>query len=254
MAKPREDLSAVAGLYPSETVCRGSDNFGSPGTYDTMTDAVQESLIDQLRPVLSDGRVGTYLTAAGFDEDRALRLYVWNAIIGEAFHLPIQAAEVGLRNRISNALSQLYGADWWKDPAFIHLLQGDRERLNDIETARRRIQRRGSSLVTGQVVATLSFGFWVGMLQPRYNIDVWSRQLRTAFSSLPPGKSRYDLADSAKRVADLRNRIWHHEPIFRMNLMDEFSAVMELLAWVCPIKAAWIRPQCRVTALMRQKP
>jgi hypothetical protein len=219
-----------------------------------MTEAVQQSLIDQLRPVLSDGRVGTYLTAAGFDEERALRLYVWNALVGEAFHLPIQAVEVGLRNRVSNALTALYGPDWWSDAGFLKLLQGDRERLADIETAKRRINGRGSPLVTGQVVATLSFGFWVGMLQPRYNPDVWSRQLRLAFLSFPTEKSRYDLAASAKRVADLRNRIWHHEPIFRMNLLEEFSGVMELLSWVCPIKAAWIKPQCRVPGLMRQKP
>lgn len=126
-----------------------------------MADAVQQSLIDQLRPVMSDGRVGTYLTAAGFDEDRALRLYVWNALAGEAFHLPIQAVEVALRNRINGALCRLFGADWWRDAGFLHL--ADRERRGDISTATRRIANRGAALVTGQMVASLSFGFWVGV-------------------------------------------------------------------------------------------
>jgi len=30
MSEPREDLSAVAGLYPSETVCDAVTNLGSP--------------------------------------------------------------------------------------------------------------------------------------------------------------------------------------------------------------------------------
>lgn len=217
-----------------------------------MIDAVQESLIDQLRPTISADRLGTYLTAAGFKEDRALRLYIWNAHVGEAFHLPIQATEVGLRNRINAALVTEFGADWWQDAKFLSL--GDRERKADIETARRRISNRGATLCTAQIVATLSFGFWIGLLQPRYNPDVWSKHLRASFPSLPADKSRYDLADAAKRVADLRNRIWHHEPVFRMDLSEEYAAVRQLLSWICPVKEGWVRPECRVPALLRQKP
>lgn len=217
-----------------------------------MTGAVQQSLIDQLRPVISDDRLGTYLTAAGFDADRALRLYVWNALVGEAFHLPIQAVEVGLRNRINGALCAKFGADWWQEPKF--LLIADRERKEDISLALRRIKKRGAKATTGQIVATLSFGFWVGMLQARYNPPIWGGQLRTAFPSLPADRNRYDLAAAAKRIADFRNRIWHHEPIVKMNLSAEFAAVMDLLAWICPVKAAWVRPHCRVQVLLRQKP
>ena len=217
-----------------------------------MTEAVQESLIDQLRPVLSEGRLGTYLTAAGFDEDRALQLYLWNAAIGEAFHLPIQAVEVALRNRISGALIHVYGGDWWKNPDFLKL--AERERKADLATAQRRIGNRGTPLVTGQIVASLSFGFWVGMLQAAYNPPIWGAMLRPTFGSLPADKNRYDLVAQAKRVADLRNRIWHHEPIIKMSLSEEYAAVMLLLGWLCPIKQAWIRPKCRVPALLREKP
>ena len=212
----------------------------------------QQTLIDQLRPSISNDRLGTYLTAAGFSEERALRLYVWNAYVGEAFHLPIQGVEVGLRNRVNSALCAKFGQDWWNERKFLTI--ADRERKIDIETAQRRIKNRGSQTVTSQIVANLSFGFWVGLLQPRYNPDVWSSFLRASFQNLPPEKNRFDLAASAKRVNDLRNRIWHHEPIFRMDLSDEFRAVMELLGWICPIKAAWIRPQCRVPQVLRQKP
>lgn len=212
----------------------------------------QQSLIDQLRPTLSSDRIGTYLTASGFDEQRALKLYIWNAHIGEAFHVAIQGAEVGLRNRIDSGFSTVFGPEWWQNPAFLRNL--DHEGAKDIETAKKRIRNRGSTLSTGQMIATLSFGFWVGALQPRFNPPVWASHLRTSFPDLPPSNSRYDLAAEAKRVRDLRNRIWHHEPIFRMNLSDEHASVMRLLTWVCPIKAGWIRPLCRVPQLLRQKP
>ncbi|MGH9591788.1 MAG: hypothetical protein ACRD5L_01760 [Bryobacteraceae bacterium] len=217
-----------------------------------MADLDQESLIDRLRPSLSAERLGTYLTAAGFDEDRALKLYIWNAYIGEAFHLPIQAVEVGLRNRVNSALCATFGVDWWQEHRFRRL--ADREHIRDLDTAAQRLAKRGVALATPQMVATLSFGFWVGALDARYNPEIWSRQLRSSFPDFSPAKSRYDLADAAKRVANLRNRIWHHEPIFRMDLSAEYAAVMEMLAWICSSKVAWIRPQCRVPAVLREKP
>ncbi len=213
---------------------------------------VQITLFETLRRSISADRLGTYLKAAGFDQQRALKLYVWNAYMGEAFHLPVQGVEVALRNCVNAGLCIKFGENWWEAPSFLKI--ADHERKGDIETAIKRIRNRKLPLITGQLVATLSFGFWVGVLQPRYNPDVWSSLLRGSFPDLPVDKSRYDLAASAKRIADLRNRIWHHEPIFRMDLSDEYRAAMELLGWLCPIKTEWLRPQCRVQQVLRQKP
>jgi len=217
-----------------------------------MADEVQDSLIERLRPVISAERIGTYLLAAGFDPDRALRLYIWNALVGEAFHLPIQSVEVALRNRISTHLVALFGQDWWKSPAFLNA--AGVERARDIETALRRIKSRGASLDTGQVVATLSFGFWAGLLRKRYNPTIWGGRLQAAFPHLPPERTRADLERHVKRIADFRNRVWHHEPILKADLLAEYAAAMELLGWLCPYKAAWVKPHCRVPVLMRQKP
>lgn len=217
-----------------------------------MTGSVQQNLIDQLKPVISEERLGTYLTAAGFDVDRALKLYVWNALVGEAFHLPIQAVEVSLRNRVSVAFADAFGPDWWKNDSFLAML--DEERGADIRLVRQRIRNRKLSPVTGQVVAGLSFGFWVGMLHKRYNPPLWGGRLRLAFPSLPTERSRASLAVAAGRIATLRNRIWHHEPIIKRDLSAEYGGVMTLLEWISPEKAAWIRPYCRVPQLLRQKP
>ena len=201
-----------------------------------MTGQVQQSLINQLKPVISEERLGTYLTAAGFDVDRALKLYVWNALIGEAFHLPIQAVEVSLRNRISFAFANAFEPDWWKDDRFLSML--DEERGADIRLVRQRIRNRKLSPVTGQVVAGLSFGFWVGMLHKRYNPLLWSGNLRMAFPSLPADRNRASLPVAAGRVATLRNRIWHHEPIIKRDLSAEYGTIMTLLEWISPAKAA----------------
>lgn len=217
-----------------------------------MTGPIQQSLIDRLKPVISDERLGTYLIAAGFDADRALKLYVWNAQVGEAFHLPIQAVEVGLRNRVNTALIHRFGEEWWSNEAF--RAAADQERLENLRLVERRIRNRRLKLSNGQVVAGLSFGFWVGLLHKRYNPALWGGKPHGYFPGLPAGRSRDSLATAVSRVAFIRNRIWHHEPIIKLDLSTEHATVLQALEWICPVKAEWVRPHCRVPTLLRQKP
>lgn len=205
-----------------------------------------------LEKIISPLRLYTYLNAAGHDADRALRLYLWNAQVGESFHIPIQAAEVGLRNRVNNALSATFGAEWWRNAAY---LQGVEPRQGeDIALALRRLTMKGKNHSTGQVVASLSFGFWVAMLHKRYNPAVWSHQLRSSFPHLPIGITRDALHKEVQEIAELRNRLWHHEPIFKRNLTEDHGRCMRVVQWLCPTKAAWIRPHCRFNRLIREKP
>lgn len=229
-----------------------SDELGSPNSVSRMDEELRQSLIESLRPTISEGRLGTYLLASGFNSKRALELYVWNAQMDEAFHLPIQAVEVGLRNRVNTALIAEFGQDGWKDERLFKLL--DEERKGDIAQVLRRIRNRRLAEETGQVVAGLSFGFWVGMLDGRYNRDIWSRHLRSTFPGFPIDRNRKTLALAAGRVAFTRNRISHHEPIIKLDLARENATIMALLEWICRRKFAWLRPYCRASSLLSQRP
>jgi hypothetical protein len=201
---------------------------------------------------ISPDRFKTYLIAAGHDQARALRLYLWNARLGEAFHVPIQAVEVGLRNSINIALSNVYTPNWWECKNLFDLL--DEERRGDLSIVLKRIRNRKLELYTGQVVAGLSFGFWVGILDGRYNPPIWGGQLRTAFPFFPPNRARKSLHGRVRDVATLRNRISHHEPLIGRDSLADFSNLMALLEWIYPAKATWIRPYCHVPQIVRQRP
>jgi hypothetical protein len=45
-----------------------------------------------------------------------------------------------------------------------------------------------------------------------------------------------------RKVVTLRNRISHHEPLIGRDNLSNFSNLMTLMEWICPEKAAWIRP------------
>ena len=209
-------------------------------------------MLNLLEPTLSQARIGTYMLASGHDETRALKLCLWNAQLGEAFHLPIQSVEIALRNRINSVLVTTFGTEWWRDPAFLAVAA--RRQVDALAEVRLRITKRAHPLVTGQIVAGLSFGFWVSMLDARYNPLVWSHHLASGFPSLPPSKNRDELQRVARRIAGFRNRIWHHEPIFKANISEEYSNCMRALNWLCPHKTGWIKPQCKVMQVLRARP
>jgi hypothetical protein len=201
---------------------------------------------------MSPRRFDTYLHAAGHNQERALLLYLWNAKLGASFHIPIQAVEVALRNRINHALVAEFGHDWWSDTKFNAAI--DRERIRDLDTVKARITRRGNALETDQIVAGLSFGFWVGMLQPRYNPPIWGTHLRTSFVSLPARETRHSLFKLGGDIANFRNRISHHEPLLKIDAMLLYSEIIKMIRWLCPRTALWIKPHCDVPKIVRQKP
>lgn len=211
-----------------------------------------EHPINALSEIISPQRLGTYMQSAGHDPDRALSMYLWNAKMGEAFHLPIQSVEVGLRNRVCDGIVSVFGPDWWKDEKFIK--EAGNKRKQDIDLVLRRLNSKKIPHEVGQIVAGLSFGFWIAMLHGRHNRTIWSAQLKTAFPNLPNQVDRKKLHQKATEIADFRNRISHHEPIFKRDLSGDFSTCMLVLSWLCPTKKNWIKPHCRVSAMLREKP
>lgn len=97
--------------------------------------------------------MGTYLVASGQDRQRAARMYLWNAQIGEAFHVIIQGVEVALRNSVNRDLVQGFGVEWWIGLNFLSLV--DHDRRADLDLVLRRIRNRGLPEINGQVVAGL---------------------------------------------------------------------------------------------------
>ncbi len=202
--------------------------------------------------VLSNSRFGTYLNAAGHDWDRAWRLYLYNAKLGDAFHLPIQTVEVGIRNCIDLVLSKHFGPQWGTSPTFAKQLE--KKQINDLDVVITRINKRRITLENTQIVAGLSFGFWVAMLHRRYGPQIWSRDLSLAFPHLPNTVDLKALSLRLGEISSLRNRISHHEPIFKMNTSHDFKNMIEAIEWICPTTCSLVKTHCRVLSVMRERP
>ncbi|MEN9874766.1 MAG: hypothetical protein RL186_1663 [Pseudomonadota bacterium] len=202
---------------------------------------------------VSPERWNTYERASGFRAETAHRLYLWNAAVGQSFHFPLQTVEVCLRNVIHLALSDIFGANWSSDPACRVVLRKKQVR-NIIKAERRHYSIHDADASTPQIVASLSLGFWVTLLRSEYNAAIWNTQTPIAFPHLNASETIENVSQTGTRIQNLRNRIFHQEPLIGLNLFEEYAAIIQMIGWICPEMKEWTRTHASVPRVIRERP
>jgi hypothetical protein len=112
------------------------------------------------------------------------------------------------------------------------------------------LNRRTQS-TTGKVIPELKFVFWQKMFTQRYDVRLWDVHLRRVLPNLDPVKTiahlRQEIYTDLEDVRLLRNRIAHHEPIFKRKLTDDLDQVTALIRFRCRLTADWMVQCQRVT-------
>jgi hypothetical protein len=200
-----------------------------------------------LREVMSPERLAPYQQACRGDLIEALRLYAWNVEISAAFHGPLGCLEVALRNAMHRQLAlHFVRDDWWSAPQVSLHWVAQRK----IEEARQEISRRHRVVTPGRMVAELSLGFWVSLLGS--GVDYETRLWRPALHHAFPGYHgrRTPLHREFDYMRSFRNRIAHHEPIYRRHLEADHKTLLELIGYLSTDLAAWVRRHDRVPAVL----
>ncbi|GAB3182997.1 hypothetical protein [Streptomyces incanus] len=176
---------------------------------------------------LSLPRLRRYIRAVHGDAPAAERLYWWNIEASAALLGPLHCLELALRNALHNALARYYGRpDWWM---VAPLNERGHKLVND---ARRTCGRRLSRITPDDVVAELSFGFWVSLLShgSGYDRHFWVPVLHSAF---PHYRGRRDsLYRELTSLVLLRNRVMHHEPVHHRHLSADHATLYRVLGYL----------------------
>jgi hypothetical protein len=217
------------------------------------TNSVSTQLIKSLQNTISPERWHTYELAAGYDLNRAHALYLWNASVGQSFHYPLQSVEVCLRNAIHKAFSKVYGSDWCNEATCRAALQ-QRQGQEIEQAARRRFQMYRTAATTPQIVSSLTFGFWIAALNRQYNNIIWTDHKDIVFPNLPDAVLIRDVARTGAIIKNLRNRIFHQEPLIGRDLLSDYSAILKMVGWICEDTREWVRTNSSVPHIIRQRP
>jgi hypothetical protein len=188
----------------------------------------------KLERFVSNDRLEKYLDATDGNLNNALSLYERNSRFSEAFYIPLQFFEICLRNALNEQLSNRYGADWLTNgqPPFMQ---------NTADWIQEAIYELGgltNGTGHGHVIAELKLAFWISLIAKRYDATLWRQALYKAFLA-KAGKPRDAVFGRANALRRFRNRVAHHEPIFKKDLDKTHAEIIESLEWMCCDTAKW---------------
>ena len=231
----------------------------------------QAAYAGRVERVLSPERLREYASHAAEPRWEALARHAWNVSICESFYPVLHHVEVVLRNRVDAVCQAAYPVtrfhhvlSWLDaDPSPLHPEHGAAE----VSKAKRKHfgvdPRTGALLVPkrpisgGDLVASLDFGFWTGMFgsyymfQNRHDRRLWPHHLKDVFPYGPRMTHPSAVSRRLNEIRHLRNRIFHHEPIWRRpDLLADRDNVLELIGWMSPETARALRTLDRVPEVL----
>lgn len=187
---------------------------------------------DAIETTLSGARLGRYLTAAKQDKQLALRLYVWNARLCEAFYFPLQTAEVSARNAIEIPVRKRFGNEWFNNKKFINLLP-NRQKETLRTTIQKETKKRPFGLNKNDIIAGLPFGFWVSLMTKSYNNHLWINGIKQSFPNAATDETRQSIYQKLDQMRHFRNSVAHHFAIFDRGTQKEMLNTLHIINLVC---------------------
>lgn len=198
---------------------------------------MQVDFANKLKKVLSNERLTAYqrqlLTNNNTGDLNLFSHYTWNIALSESLYPTLQLLEIGLRNTIHQAATSHFGQDNWFDNNQI-INNGYEQRT--IEKAKQSLQRQNKPLESCRIIAELNFGFWTSLLDRRYEQTLLHPIIRSAFPTmLRTQRTRQILSPRFNKIRRLRNRVFHHEPIwYWQDLAQQHEDILDAMMWIEP--------------------
>ena len=196
-----------------------------------MKSQMQEQFFFNLKYLISEQRIGPYRVNVTDSELITYARYAWNLALCESLYPALNGLEIALRNGIHNAATYRFGDEYWFDSLTLgktrDSLKRSREKL--ASDAKKR-----ENAAVGDLVSQLNFGFWVGLFDSQYEQVLWTQLLRPVFPYIPrTERSRNRLSRRLHSIRMMRNRVFHHEPIWNHpDLKALHGRVLDTIGWI----------------------
>ncbi len=190
---------------------------------------------------LSEQRLVGYGAVGGVLTPAVLANYYWNVALCEALYPSLHCVEVTLRNSIHSAATASFGSPMWfamAAPVLVDNRNGYPAEEQIVRDAMQRLMATGRIPTDGDVVAALDFGFWTALFKAEYEQILWRRRgfMKAVFPNRPSVRNfRGVAAGRFNGIRQFRNRVFHHEPIWkRTDLPRRHAEIIEAIGWMSP--------------------
>ena len=196
--------------------------------------------IDILSGAFSSQRLEKYINLYNGDVTKVAAHFKANIALSESLYTSLSVFEVTLRNALSKELERMMGRkDWYSvfpsNPALKSL-------TSEVTVAIRHISQRGEMVSPDKIIAELTFGFWVTLLNSEYELSLW-KSLRLAFPHMPKkDRKRKNVSSPCNALRKLRNRVFHHESIcWDLDyITDIHNRLVMVLGWINTDMPSWL--------------
>ncbi len=188
--------------------------------------------INNLERTLSSDRLSTYFKETNNDKEKALELYLKNVQTSSSLYPSLQCLEIAVRNALHYELSQFYKTEAWYNQ-----IELDLGGTKILKRTQENLKKTQTKVDPPHTVAALSFGFWLSLLNGKYHRTLWVPGLHKAFPYAHIKRAK--IIKNLDHLRTLRNRIAHHEPIFKRHLEKDYENIITSIGWICPDTAQW---------------
>lgn len=161
--------------------------------------------------IFSNQRMQKYFERYPNDVQKAIIHYHVNIEVSESFYPVLSMFEVAFRNSLNRELTEFFQSE--DCYLLLGTTNGFRKLQDEINTATRHITNRDEVVTGPKVIAELTLGFWVRLLNAEYERVLW-KPLRKAFPYMEKtSRQRRNVSAPINKIRNFRNRVFHHEPI-----------------------------------------
>ncbi|UJL39250.1 hypothetical protein [Pantoea agglomerans] len=204
---------------------------------------------NDLEKHFSAARLGRYRAARDGDEAGAAADYAVNLKLAEAMMPVLNILEIALRKGIHTRLSTRYGRqDWWEVWVNNSIFSWQNR---EIANALAKLRRRHEPQTADKVIAELTFGFWSSLFNSQFQEVLW-KDLRLVFARCPkPLRQRHNISAALNQIRDLRNRVFHHEPLLWLQpaLPEHHNTGVKVIGWIEPELSEWLAELDRLNSI-----
>ena len=175
------------------------------------------------------------------DENQAILHYRCNIELAESFYPCLSVFEVALRNALSRELETMTGREDWY--VVFSNTPGLTSLNRYITQASKQISGRHETVSPSKLIAELTLGFWVSLLNSEYEKVLW-KHLRRAFPYMPKNmRQRKNVSAPLNTIRAFRNRIFHNESIcWNLNRVSEIhDEIFMVIGWINKDLPTWLK-------------
>lgn len=195
--------------------------------------------------VFSTKRMERYFALYPDDEAKAITHYECNLMLSESLYTSLSVLEVTLRNALCRELETMTGREDWY--VIFPTTPGLRSLNHYITEANQHITARHEQITPSKIVAELTLGFWVSLLNSEYERTLW-QALRRAFPYMPrQERQRRNVSTPLNLFRRFRNRVFHNESIcWNLDRVEEIhEEMLKVIGWMNRDLPKWVKEQER---------